>query len=419
MARGGKVVQFPGWRRLLRTNANGNPYPDLLNVSIALRAEPGFAVAFAYDEMQQATMLRASPPLAPGDDAGNQFPRFVNEEDVTRLQAWMQLHMPKVGRETIHWALEEFARSNPVHPLRLWLKTREIGVRQPVLENWLSYALGVPDDAYHREVGRRFIIAMVARIMEPGCQADYMLVLEGPQGKLKSQFCRALAGPQYFSDHIPLGGDQVRVSMHMLGKWLCEISELAAFNKIGDVETLKAFITRGVEIYTPKYARKEIRQPRQCLFIGTTNTDDWIKDETGARRFWPIKVVHVDLDWLDEFRDQLFAEAVAAYDAGEPWWPDPNFERRVIAPAQEKRQFFDNWTDKVLDTASGLTVVTIAQIWVGMGNVNTGGDLSRLDMYAQKRIAAILRKAGYAKARMTGGRMIWRKPEESEANEPS
>ena len=414
MTKGPTLVPMPSWRSLLRMRGR-NVIADFRNVLIALRNEPGFGVAFAFDEMQQATIVRAPPPICGDAQPGARCPRFSDEEDISRLQEWMQMVMPKIGREAIHWALEEFARENPIHPLRLWLRTREIGVRQPVLENWLTYALGVPNDAYHREVGRRFAIAMVARIMEPGCQCDYMMVLEGPQGELKSQFCRALAGTEYFSDHIPsLNGDQVRTSMHMRGKWLIEISELAAFNKIGDVETLKAFITRRWEIYTPKYGRKERREARQCLFIGTTNTDDWIKDETGARRFWPVKVVHVDLDWLDEYRDQLFAEAREAYEAGEPHWPDRNFERRVIAPHQEKRQAFDNWTDRVLEVASSLPTATIALIFQAMGSVTSGGDLTKLDMLAQKRIAAILKKGGYEKTRAASGRIVWKKPEKDE-----
>jgi predicted P-loop ATPase len=405
------LVPMPSWRAQMRPPV-GKPIPDLANVMIALRNEHGFAVAFAFDEMQQQAILRAAPPLAPGQDAGDVFPRFIDDDDVTRLQAWMQMVMPKVGREHIHWALEEFARSNPIHPLRLWLKTREITVRPNVLENWLTYALGVPNDAYHREVGRRFAIAMVARVMEPGCQADYMLVLEGPQGEEKSRFCRALAGPEYFSDHIPdLKADQVRVSMHMRGKWLIEISELAAFNRVADVETLKAFITRREEIYTPKFGRRERREPRQCLFIGTTNTDDWIKDETGGRRFWPVKVVHVDLEWVAEYRDQLFAEAREAFEGGEPHWPDRIFERRVIAPHQDRRQFHDNWTDRVVELANALSVVSIALIWNGLGSVTHGGDLSRLDMASSKRIAAILKKSGYEKGRDSVGRIVWRKSE--------
>jgi predicted P-loop ATPase len=407
MTRGPTVIQFPGWRSKLRTKGrNNDPIPDLANVLIALRNEPGFAVAFAFDEMQQQTIVRAPPPIASGAEPGADCPRFADEEDISRLQEWMQTIMPKVGRENIHWALEEFARSNPIHPLRLWIKTRELSVRQPVLENWLTYALGVPNDAYHREVGRRFAIAMVARVLDPGCQADYMIVLEGEQGEEKSRFCRALAGPEYFSDHVPLGGDQVRASMHMRGKWLIEVSELAAFSKIGDVETLKAFITRRVEIYTPKYGRKERREPRQCLFIGTTNTDDWIKDETGGRRFWPVKVVNVDLEWLAEYRDQLFAEAREAYEAGEPHWPDRNFERRIIKPIQDARQWVDAWGDDVRNIVEVRTSITIAEVAQLLGIAK-----DRLDMSAQKRLAAILRTLKWTKGKGGDGRVSWHKPE--------
>lgn len=404
------LVPASVWRPLLRPPV-GKPIADLRNVLIVLRNEPGFTTAFAFDEMQQAVIVRAPPPICGDAEPGGPCPRFADEEDITKLQEWMQMIMPKIGRETIHWALEDFARENPVHPLRLWLKTREITVRQPVLDNWLCPALGVPNDAYHREVGRRFAIAMVKRVMEPGCQCDYMLVLEGPQGERKSQFCRMLAGPEYFSDHVPdLRGDQVRMSMHFRGKWLVEFSDLAAFRG-AEVELLKATITRRVEIYTPKYGRKERHEPRQCLFIGTTNVDDWIKDETGGRRFWPVKVVAIDLDWLEEFRDQLFAEAREAYEAGELPYPDPNFERRVIAPHQEKRQAVDNWTDRVLEVALALPTVTIALVYQGLGSVTHGGDLTKLDMLASKRIANILKKDGYAKGYHDHGRVVWRKPE--------
>jgi predicted P-loop ATPase len=400
---------LPKWRSLLRTRGrNGDPIPDLHNTLLVLRNEPGFAVAFAYDEMQQVTVVRAAPPLCHGASPGDEnYPRWATDDDVTKVQDWLQMVMPKLSRENVFNALEEFARSNPIHPLRLWLQTREITVRQPILDNWLTYALGVPNDAYHREVGKRFAIAMVARVLDPGCQADYMIVLEGPQGEEKSKFCRALASDQYFSDHIPsLTGDHVRFSMHLRGKWLIEISELAAFNKVADVESLKALITRRVEIYTPKYGRKERHEPRQCLFIGTTNTDDWNRDETGGRRFWPVKVVHVDLAWVAEYRDQLFAEAVAAKDAGEPWWPDRNFERRIISPQQDKRLFHDAWEETLaqdLEWRETISIADAAQV--------IGIPRERLDMLAQKRLGAILRKLKWTKGMDPRGRSIWRKPQ--------
>jgi len=112
------IVPPPGWRQLMRPLV-GKPYTDLHNTLVVLRNEPGFAVAFAFDEMQQQTLIRATPPLVRGADAGDGFPRWVTDEDVTRLQEWLQTIMPKLSRENVFNALEEFARSNPIHPLRL------------------------------------------------------------------------------------------------------------------------------------------------------------------------------------------------------------------------------------------------------------------------------------------------------------
>lgn len=397
------LVPTPAWRDLLATNANGNPVPDLANVLVILRNVHECGVAFAFDEMQQASILRAPTPLG-GEGT---FPRLVTENDVSIMQEWLQrLGLRRLGREHVFHAIEQFARETPIHPLRLWLRTRDLTARQPILENWLTPALGCPNDAYHRQIGQMFIVAMVARVFEPGCQADYMLVLEGPQGGLKSQFCRMLAGDEYFSDHLPdLHNDPVRLSMHLRGLWLGEISELAAFRG-AQTETLKAFITRRVEIYTPKFHRKEVREPRQCLFIGTTNVDDWIKDETGGRRFWPVRVERVDLDWLQDHREQLFAEAVQAYEADAPWFPTPDFERRVIAPRQEKATYRDAWEDILLpelEWRASITLLDAAQV-LGIAS-------DRFSMLEQKRIAAILRKNKWSKGQDSKGRNLWRKPE--------
>jgi predicted P-loop ATPase len=238
---------------------------------------------------------------------------------------------------------------------------------------------------------------------------DYMPVLEGPQGELKSSALRALAGDEYFSDELPsLHGDQVRLSQHLRGKWLIEIAEMAAMSK-AESDVLKAFITRRTEQYIPKYGRKEVFEPRQSVFAGTTNNDTYLRDETGGRRFWPIKTGAIDLAGLVRDRNQLFAEAVHLYRSGYRWWPDRAFERQHIAPVQASRLEIDAWEEPISTFLTDQTLikpsprVTTLQVAQAL-NIAT----ERLGKREQMRIAAIMRRRGWHPSPSNG--VTWWEP---------
>ncbi len=384
---------------------NGKPVPNLANVMHALRSLSGLSNLFAYDQMARVAMLMArrvpGAKLPPADR-----PRPVRDADVSALQERLQLmDMDRLGRDVVHQAVDQRAEECGFHPVRDYLN----GLRwdgKPRVETWLTTYLGVEATDYAKGIGKMFLVAMVARIFDPGCKADYMLILEGGQGIGKSTACRILGG-EWFSDNLPeLSGDAVRVAQHLRGKWLIEIAEMHAMGKAESAE-LKAFITRTDEQFTPKYARREVVEPRQCVFIGTTNKSAYLRDETGGRRFWPVKVGTVEADNLRSDRDQLLAQAVALYRGGQQWWPDAEFEADHIKPEQDARFEADAWEEAVADYLAGNPQVTLKKVANECLHIDTG----KFGTADQRRIAAVLERLGWVRGKRSGasGDRFWTK----------
>jgi predicted P-loop ATPase len=252
--------------------------------------------------------------------------------------------------------------------------------------------LGAPLDKYNEHIGRMFLISMVARVIDPGCQADHMIVLEGPQGILKSSACKVLGGP-WFSDGLPDITAGKETSQHLRGKWLIEVAEMHAMSR-AEAALLKSFISRTTERYRPSYGRMEVQEPRQCVFVGTTNQDAYLRDPTGGRRFWPVKTGvsgRIELGLLGDARDQLFAEALIAYQDRVPHWPDAQFERELIMPEQQARYSGDIWEDRIERYIADKERVTAAEIARDALSIPDG----QMRHEHALRIASTLRAAGW------------------------
>lgn len=325
-----------------------------------------------------------------------------------------QRGLPTIGKELVSDAITTVARAREAHPIRDWLK----GLKhdgKPRLEAWLSRYLGAEDTPYSRGIGKAFLLSMVARVMQPGCKVDHALVLAGPQGIGKSTACRILSGDEYFSDSMPsVTGDSKEARQHLMGKWLVELSELAPARR-SDAEDLKAFISGKVDKIRLPYGRRDQTIERQCVFIGTTNEDEFLNDPTGERRWWPVELsARIDLAALKADREQLFAEAVVAYDNREQWWLEPEFEREHAEPVRKLARVSDPWEELILsyvdgpedDLGGGKPRTEVRAIDVLLNAI--GLPEAQHTRATHKRVTDVLKRNGFERHHTRTGK-VWRR----------
>jgi predicted P-loop ATPase len=317
------------WTNGLMLNNRGVPLGNLRNVLHALRNAPQWESVLAYDEFAGRVITRKSLPWGDPDTE-----RWSDDHD-TRTCEWMQEQGIPASVGHVGRAIHTVARETRVHPVRDYINALKWD-GTPRLDIWLTHYLGVEDTLYARAVGPRFLISAVARVFEPGCQVDHMLIFEGPQGILKSSALRALAQP-WFTDRISNLGSKDS-AMEVAGVWLIEVAELDALIKATNT-TIKSFITRRYDRFRPPYGKHVINQPRQCVFAGTINpVSGYLKDPTGARRFWPVVCGVIDETGLVRDRDQLWAEALVRYRARASWWLETP-ELEALASVEQELRF--------------------------------------------------------------------------------
>ena len=272
----------------------------------------------------------------------------------------------------------------------------------------LRYA-GAADTALNRALGRRWLRSCVARVLEPGCKVDTVLILVGPQGAGKSSFFRSMMPKREWFSDTPIDFSHKDAYAQMQGIWVYELAELGGM-RARDAETIKAFLAAGVDRFRPPYARNVVELTRQNVFVGSTNEDEFLDDPTGARRFWPVRVGEVDLEALEADRDQLWAEVYEEMTPGvgrplPPWWLSPE-EDAELAEDQVVYTRGDPWGDIVAAWTSPQHVteigVTAADLRDGVTVAHVLGAVLAIDVGQQHkaaamRVAGILTRLGWRK----------------------
>lgn len=338
------------WRKELITSDKGKILPILANTVTALRSAPEWHGLLAYDEFAfAATATRPTPWQHEGT--------WDDQQD--RLLAdWLQHQGICVDDRIASKAVETVARDQVRHPVRKYLDALRWDGKGR-LDDWLSAYLGAARSELTRAFGARWMISAVARICRPGVKADHCLILEGEQGLGKSTAFRTLGEPWFTDDIADLGTKDA--AMATISAWIIELSELDSMSRT-DLSKVKSFMTRNVDRFRPPYGRRVIESQRQCVFCGTVNHSEYLRDDTGGRRFWPVTCGRIDLDSLRQDRDQLWAEAVARYWKGEHWWLEtPELEQQAEAE-QDARYQADPWEAPIatfLETRSEVTTADV------------------------------------------------------------
>lgn len=312
------------WESLLEYDDRGKMTGTINNALLILTHDNRVSTLLGYNTFNNRIEVTGQRPW----QSAAAFDKAWTKFDISGLRHFMEQKHGYCSKGNLTDAIELAVQNRRFHPIADYLSGL-VWDGVPRIETLLVDYLGAKDDGFIRTVTRKTLAAAVARIFEPGCKFDYVLVLIGNQGDGKSTFIRTLGAPWYADSIKDFEG---RDAMEMLqGKWILEVGELSAMKK-SSVEAVKRFLSSQEDTYRSFYGRTTTDHPRQCILIGTTNAPRFLTDTTGNRRFWPVIVgtnePRFDLfTYLDSsIRDQIWAEAVTIYRDGEALYLDEAME---------------------------------------------------------------------------------------------
>lgn len=300
------------WKKQLEYNRQGILINNLKNLLLILNNDENLK-GIVFNQLSDDMEIKGEVPWSHPS-------KFWRDADDAQLISYIDLTYGNFSARNYDIAVSKVTDDRSYHPIKEFLASLPEWDEIPRVDTLLVDFLGAVDNEYVRAVTRKTLVAAIARVMTPGCKFDTMLVLSGPQGKGKSTLIAKLCG-DWFNDSLLLSDTKDKTAAEKLqGYWILEIGELAGLKKT-DIETLRGFLSRQNDIYRAAFGRRATPHPRQCVFIGTTNADTYLRDITGNRRFWPVKVPggtdRSSWELTREEVEMIWAEALHYYKKGE------------------------------------------------------------------------------------------------------
>jgi putative DNA primase/helicase len=367
------------------------PNNTALNVMVILANDTRWQGCIRTNEFDGSVYVRM-----PGSDV----PKPMGGTVATQIVQWLEkVYEVRTNEDRVGKTINVIGDGRGYHPVRSRLRSLAWDGK-PRCRRLMADYFSAEDTDLNGELGMRWLISAVARVMRPGCKADTMIVLVGPQGARKSTACRVLALDDGWYSDTPLDMQHTKdlyESLH--GVWLYEIAEVDSFRR-AEWPKVKATISSQTDRYRRPYAAGAEPRARQVIFIGTTNEAQFLGDPTGSRRFWPIRVGRAAVRRLMDDREQLWAEAVALYDQGERWWLDDN-HAAALREHSDQFQSRHPWHEAIERWARqrGDSPFLIAEV-LGEALQKPTAQWGRADEMA---VGGILSELGYVRARQTAG----------------